>query len=74
MNWTNWSTDDLIRIVAAGGSVRVSATRIGAPELVRVAAAMVQRSRLIVTGCGRLSVEDAVAIAATSTGVVLFDD
>lgn len=74
MNWTNWSTDDLIRIVAAGGSVRVSATRIGASDLVRVAAAMVQRSRLIVTGCGRLSVEEAVTIASASSGVVLFDD
>lgn len=73
-NWSNWSTDELIRLVAAGGGVRVSATRISAPDLVLVAAAMIERSRLIITGCGRLSVDEAVEIAAASVGVVLFDD
>ncbi|MGF7151191.1 hypothetical protein FHS96_004854 [Sphingomonas zeicaulis] len=35
---------------------------------------MTERSRLIITGCGRLSVDDAVRISAASVGVVLFDD
>lgn len=71
---TNWSTDDLIAIVAAGGGIRISATRIGAADLKRIAAGMVDGSRLIVTQCGRLSARDALEIVSMAAGLVLFDD
>lgn len=69
------TTDDLVRIAAAGGGFRLSAGPRTTDDLVRIAAAASSKgARISFTGLGARATEDLVRIAAAGRGAVMFGD
>jgi len=67
-------TEDLIRIVAAGGGMRLDGSKRSTDELVSIAAAASMRtSRLTLTGLDGRTTDELVRIAAAGNGSVFFD-
>lgn len=67
-------TEDLIRIAAAGGGMKLDGSRRSTDDLVSIAAAASMRnSRLAITGLGDRTVDELVRIAAAGNGSVFFD-
>ena len=67
------TTEELLRIVAAGGGMRLDASKMTTDDLVAIAAALSQNARLILTGLGARSTDDLVRIAAAGRGGVFFE-
>ena len=69
------STDDLIRIAAAGGGFEIKAGLRSTNDLIRIAAAASNhKSRLVFRGCGLKATDDLIRIAAAGKGAVMFGD
>ncbi len=69
------STEDLIRIAAAGAGFRLSASVRSTEDLIRIAAAASgKQARLIFTGVGMRSTDDLVRIGAAGKGAVLLEE
>jgi hypothetical protein len=66
------ATNDLIRIVEAGGGFEIVANRFSTNDLVRIAAAANGKGRLIFTDVGHLPVNDIVRISEAGQGSVHF--
>ena len=67
------STNDLERIAAAGGGLRISALR-GANDLVRIAvAASGHHARIVIYGTDGMTTDDLVRVGEAGNGVVSFE-
>lgn len=67
-------TTDLIRIAAAGGGLRIDASKFITTDLIRIAAAASnQRSILILENTGNILTSDKIRIAAAGKGSVIFN-
>jgi DNA replication protein len=68
-------TDDLIRIVAAGGGVRLDAGARMTDDLIRIAAAAKNGgARLYLVGMSARLTDDLVRISTAGKGSVVFED
>lgn len=68
-------TDDLIRIVAAGGGMRLDAGARMTDDLIRIAAAAKNgRARLYLSGMSARMTDDLIRIGAAGKGCVVFED
>lgn len=71
----NRTTEELIRVAAAGGGFRLSASSRTTEDLIRIAAAgSTKRSPLIFTGLGNRTTEELIRIGAAGQGCVTFDN
>lgn len=74
MSFEHRSTDDLIRIAAAGGGFTLAATHRSTDDLIRIAAAAGSKgSRITFTGLTHRSTDDLIRIGAASKGCVLLE-
>jgi DNA replication protein len=70
----NRTTDDLVRIAAAGGGFLLEARNRTTDDLVRIAAAAsAKRSALRLRGMNARTTDDLVRIGAASGGCVMFE-
>lgn len=68
------TTDQLVRIVAAGGGMRISANGKTTDQLVRIAAAAsTKKSRIEIIDVNNFTTDQLVRIAAAGNGAVFFD-
>jgi hypothetical protein len=68
------TTDDLIRIAAAGGGFIIESTGRSVNDLIRIAAAgSTHSARIVIRNAGRLSTEDMIRIGAAGKGSVQFE-
>jgi len=72
------STDQLVRIAAAGGGIRLNASSKSTDQLVRIAAAMANttysnKTTLALYGIDSKSTDQLVRIAAAGKGCVVFE-
>ncbi|MBI1853624.1 MAG: hypothetical protein HYR85_25075 [Planctomycetes bacterium] len=68
------SIDDLVRIAAVGGGLRLDASMYSVKDLRRLAAATSQkRARLVLRANDKFTTEDLVLIAAAGGGLVEFE-
>jgi hypothetical protein len=68
------TTDDIVRIAAAGGGMRLDCSKRTTEDIVRVAAAAsMSNARLTLTGLGMRTTDDLVRIAAAGKGSVFYD-
>lgn len=73
MSLENLQVEDKVRIVAAGGGMKLDASKLNLDELISVAsAAGVSRARIAIAHSDVLSVEQLVLIAAAGKGTVFF--
>ena len=73
MSLENLQVEDKVRIVAAGGGMKLDASKLTPDELISVAsAAGVSRARIAIAHSDVLSVEQLVLIAASGKGTVFF--
>ena len=70
----NRTTNDLIRIAAAGGGFALDAAARSTDDLIRIAAAAREKGRLVFRGLGARSTYDLIRIAAAGGGAVSFED
>ena len=69
------STEDLIRIAAAGGGFELKAGLRQTNDLIRIAAAASNhKSRIVFKGCGLKPLDDLIRIAAAGKGAVTFGE
>jgi hypothetical protein len=68
------STDELVRIAAAGGGFYLKASVRPTLDLVRIAAAAAQGARIHFSGLGMRPTDEIVRIAAAGKGSIVFDD
>lgn len=69
----NLPTNDLIRLVAAGGGLTVSARNFVVEDLIRIASAAAnKRSRIVITDANAATVDNLIRIAAAGGGTVEF--
>lgn len=69
------ATADLIRIVAAGGGLRLPAMQRTTDDLVRIAAAAaLSGSRVFLLGMSPRATDDLIRIGAAGKGNVVFED
>ena len=74
MSFEHRSTDDLIRIAAAGGGFTLTATHRSTEDLIRIAAAASGKgARITFTGLTHRSTEDLIRISAASKGSVVLE-
>lgn len=74
MSFEHRTTDDLVRIAAAGGGFTLTATHRTTDDLVRIAAAASGiGSRIIFSGLTHRTTDDLVRIAAASKGCVVLE-
>jgi DNA replication protein len=67
--------NDLIRIAAAGGGMRIQAGAFSLEDLIRIAtAASKNGARIVVVGGAHLPTEALVRIGSAGRGSVLFED
>lgn len=68
------TTDQLVRIIAAGGGMRIDANSKTIDQLVRMAAAGAKRqSQLVIINAQSKTTDQLVRIAAAGDGCVFFD-
>ncbi|WMB74824.1 hypothetical protein RA178_09590 [Shewanella oncorhynchi] len=65
--------DELVRISAAGGGMKISAQGKTIDQLVRIAAGSVNKPKLIISDTEKLTTDNLVRISAAGNGRVLFD-
>ena len=66
--------DQLVKIISAGGGMRIDATGKTVDQLVKIAAAgAATRSQLIISNAESKTVDQLVRIAAAGKGCVFFD-
>lgn len=74
MSFEHKSTNDLIRIAAAGGGLTLTATHRTTDDLVRIAAAASGKgSRITFTGLSHRTTDDLVRISAACKGCVVLE-
>lgn len=72
-NFSNRTTEELIRIAAAGGGFMLNATRRPTDDLIKIAAAGASKAaRLTFAGLARRPTNELVMIAAAGRGCVDF--
>lgn len=68
------STDSLVRIASAGGSLIISTSSISSDSFVRIASTLKESCSLTITNASGISTDSAVRIAsACKNGNVIFD-
>lgn len=74
MSFEHRTTNDLVRIAAAGGGFTLTATHRTTDDLVRIAAAASGKgSRITFTGLTHRTTDDLVRIGAASKGCVILE-
>ncbi|MDH5426274.1 MAG: hypothetical protein OEY29_14895 [Gammaproteobacteria bacterium] len=74
MSFEHRSTDDLIRIAAAGGGFTLSSTHRETTDLIRIAAAASAKgSRVTFTGLSHRDTDDLVQISSAGQGCVVLE-
>ncbi|NJC02695.1 hypothetical protein GGR63_002642 [Xanthomonas sp. 3272] len=74
MSFEHRTTDDLIRVAAAGGGFTLTATHRTTNDLIRIAAAASGKgSRLTFTGLTHRTTDDLIRISAASKGCVVLE-
>lgn len=74
MSFERRSTDDLIRIAAAGGGFSLTSTHRDTDDLVRIAAAASDKSsRVTFTGLSHRDTDELVLISAAGQGCVILE-
>lgn len=74
MSFETRTTDDLVRIAAAGGGFTLTASNRTTNDLVRIAAAASGKgSRIAFTGLSTRTTDDLVRIGAASKGSVILE-
>ena len=74
MSFRGRSTEQLVRIAAAGGGMRFSAVGRSTDDLVRIAAAAsTGGARLFLSGMSGRPIDDVIKVAAAGRGAVVFE-
>ena len=68
------STNDLIRIAAAGGGFKIDGAARATNDLIRIAAASAGKGKVVFTNMAASSTNDLIRIAAVGKGSVFFED
>lgn len=69
------TTNDLVRVAAAGGGMRINVSGRTVNDVVRIAAAAKSKKAILfLIGLDGLTTNDLVRIAAAGDGAVVFDD
>ena len=69
------STEDLMKIVAAGGGIKIGTKQRSTEDLMRIAGATGHKgSRVIFAGMSHRSTDDSMRIGAAGKGHILFED
>ena len=75
MTLSNHTTEQLVRIVSAGGGFRLDTSGRQPEELVRIAAvARTSKATVIFAGMGMRSIDDLMKIGSAGKGCVIFED
>lgn len=70
----NKTTEQLVRIAAAGGGFYIDTSNKTTEQLVRIAAAASRsNAKIVVTGASNKTTEQLVRIAAAGKGCIMFD-
>ena len=75
MSLSTYSVESLIRIVAAGGGLRIDGKARFTEDLIRIAAAASAKgARITISGMSTRGLEDLIRIGAAGKGTVSFED